>query len=82
LSKCPGIAGVAAAQYDFNTANHSARGISLGDTVPVHLRFDPQVTLDSCNRIYNDSFIHFLPAFKESLLKQSLDWLDWPPRFW
>ena len=57
-AKCPGITGVAVAQDDFDAADHRARRIGLGNPVAVHLRFDPQVTLDSCNRIYNYTVIH------------------------
>jgi hypothetical protein len=63
LCKCPGIARVAIAQDDFDTANHRAGRVGFGNLVPIHLRLDPQMTLDSGNRIYNDSFIHFLSAF-------------------
>jgi len=58
LCECPGVARIPAAQNNFETANHGARRISLSDPISIHLRLDAQVTLDSGNRIYNDSFIH------------------------
>ena len=58
LGKGPGVARVAAAQDDLDTAHHGAGRIGLLDPVAVHLRLDAQMAFDAGDGIDDDAFVH------------------------
>ena len=56
--KGPGVAGVAPFQYGFNAANHGACTEGIRNLTIIHFNFNPQVSFNPGDGIYNDSFSH------------------------
>ena len=54
LGEEPGVARVAALEDELDAAEHGARAPRLGDFAAVHLRLDPQVSLDPRDRVDGD----------------------------